>query len=385
MAGRRRGNGEGSITLQAGKDGAPDRWVARLSLPDGRRKALYAKTRQEAARKLTKALRDRDTGLMSVGDDRQTVGQYAERWLEMLRPAVKPRTLLRYSEDLRLHVLPTLGTVKLARLSAQHVQSLYSALLAEGKLSSTTIFQVHTTLSHALKDAMRLGIIPRNPCTLVTPPRPVHVEMHVLTPAQVGTLLRAAHGERLEAFYVLMCYTGLRLGEALALQWSALDLEAGTLQVRYTLHHPHGKGSEWELLTPKTAKSRRRIELPPTVVEALRQHRKRQLEERLALGAGWTDHGFVFAREDGLPYRGIHVLQRHFYPLLERAGLPRIRLHDLRHTAATLLLLQNVPAKVVSELLGHSSVGITLDRYSHVLPSMQKDAASAMERLLSAQ
>jgi integrase len=140
---------------------------------------------------------------------------------------------------------------------------------------------------------------------------------------------------------------------------------------------------QWHLSTPKTPKSRRRIELPPMTIEAMLRHRVCQLEERQALGAAWMDHHFVFTRKDGEPLRGTHVLEREFRPLLQAAGLPPIRLHDLRHTAATLLLLQNVPVKVVSEMLGHSSVAITLDRYSHVLPSMQRDAAAAMERLLA--
>ena len=160
-----------------------------------------------------------------------------------------------------------------------------------------------------------------------------------------------------------------------------MDLDAARLQITNTLHFARGG---WRLGTPKTAQSRRRVDLAPMAAEALRAHRTRQLEERLLVGPDWADHDFVFTRGDGEPLRATHLLDQAFRPLLARADLPRLRFHDLRHTAATLLLLANVPAKVVSELLGHSNVGITLGLYSHVLPSMQRDAAAAMERMLRA-
>lgn len=376
----KRGNGEGTIGQNAA-----GRWIGRISLPDGRRKGFRGKTRQEVQRQMAAALHGLEQGLPVV-NERQTVAQWLTSWLEMVQTTVKPRAHQRYEESMRLHVVPTLGKLPLAKLTAPHLQRLYAAKLTEG-LSPTTVNNcIHTVIHHALEDAMRMSLVPRNVADLVTPPRPAKTEMRPFTPEEVQRLLRAAEGDRLEAFYTLMIHTGLRLGEALALHWADVDLDGAhpALSIKYTLYHPRGKRGEYILSEPKTAKSRRRIDLNHTTIEALRRHRVRQLEERLALGEAWIDGDFVFTRFDGEPLRGVHVLQRHFHPLLQRAGLPQRRLHDLRHTAATLLLLGNVPVKVVSELLGHSSVSITLDRYSHVLPSMGRDAASAMERMLAA-
>jgi integrase len=377
MAGKNRGNGEGTVTQR--KDG---RWEARLTLTDGRRKCLYGKTRAEAARRLAVAIRDQEKGVSFARDERQSLASYLRSWLETLRPpTLKPRTWGRYESDVRVHLIPALGSTRLLKLSAQQVQAFYAAKRREGRLAPASIAHLHAVLHSALEQAERLGLVPRNVADLVKAPRPsAEHEMHVLTPEQAQTLLDAASGDRLEALYVLALTTGMRLGELLALRWRDVDLDTATLHVLHTLHHE--QFGAWKLTRPKTAKSRLRIALTPRAVEALHSRRVRQAEERLALGEAWADHGFIFTRQDGEPLRGTHVLERGFHPLLQRAGLPLIRFHDLRHTCATLLLVQNVPAKVVSELLGHSSVAITLDRYSHVLPSMQQSAAAAMEQVL---
>lgn len=226
-----------------------------------------------------------------------------------------------------------------------------------------------------------MGIIQRNVATLVKAPRPRHHEMHVLSPAQVRVLLEAVRGDGLEALYVMALTTDMRRGELLALHWSDVDLDARFLQVRYTLQHL--KGGTYSFTPPKTAQSRRKIALTDKAVEALRRHRRLQLEQRLKLGDAWHDEDLVFTRADGYPLRANHVLQRMFTPILQRAHLPLIRFHDLRHTAATLLLVQGIHPKVVSEMLGHSTVSMTLDIYSHVLPDMQKDATQALDRLLA--
>jgi integrase len=380
MAGKagRRGNHEGNIRRRA--DG---RWEARITLAGGRVKSFYGKTRQEVVQRLTRAQHERQQGLLIALDERQTVAQYLASWLATIEPTVKPRTWQRYEQAVRVHVEPALGTQRLVRLSAQHVQAFYVALLAEG-LSPATVRHLHVILHHALDHAVRLTIIPRNVCGLVTPPRAGRQEMHILTPEQAQCLLEAARGHRLEALYVLGLTTGARLGELLGLRWHDVDLDAHDgpcLHISTTLYY--SAGGVWHLGPPKTAQSSRRVDLAPLAVEALRRHRARQLEEGLHLGEAWSDHGFVFTRGDGEPVHGTWLLDGDFRPLLARAGLPRIRFHDLCHTAATLLLLANVPAKVVSELLGHSNVGITLGKYSHVLPTMQRDAAAAMERMLS--
>ena len=409
MTQQRRGRGEGSIRQRS--DG---RWEARLTLPEsGGVKSFYAKTRPEARAKLTAALRDMDLGAPLVKDERLTVERYLADWLERKRADLRPRTHRRYRE-LMAHVSRAVGGLALTKLTPTRLDRLYSTLQkppagvkaadaakgaasvdgtpsAEGQagagLSSTTVHHIHVTLRQALDDAERLGLVARNAADQVRGPRMRQSEMHTLDLAQSRELLTAARSERLEALYVLALTTGMREGELLALRWRDVDLdklEAGELQVRGTLVYVPGDGHH--IGPPKTARSRRRIDLDPEAVAALRRHKARQAQERLAAGAVWA-HGavapdLVFCNEIGGPLDAVGLLRNRFHPLLERAGLPRIRFHDLRHTAATLMLLQGINPKVVSERLGHASVAITLDRYSHVLPSMQRDAAKVLGRAL---
>ena len=223
----KRANGEGSVTQLAN-----GLWQTRITLEDGRRKAFYGKTRQEAAQKLTAALRDRDRGLPTVSE-KQTVGRYLVSWLDAVQPTIRPRTHKRYAELMTLHAIPALGKTSLAKLTAQHVQTLYAAKLAAG-LSPTTVRHLATVLHGALAQAERLGLVARNPASLVDPPRNAETEMHVLTPEQVQSLLRAVQGDRLEALYVVAVSTGMRQGELLALRWRDVDLTGGTLAVRAT-------------------------------------------------------------------------------------------------------------------------------------------------------
>lgn len=371
MAGRR-GNSEGSITKR------PDgRWEARISLEDGKRKSFYAATRQEVARKLAAALRDRDRGLPIVGE-KQTVEQYLTQWLDAIQATVEPTTVTKYRRELRLHVISLIGSLPLAKLSAQQVQSVYAAGLAQG-LSTTSVRLIHTILHGALKDALRLGLVQRNVADMVDPPRKRHYEMQVLTPEQCRTFLQAVSGNRYEALFVLAVSTGMREGELLALRWRDVDLEAGHLQVRATLKLIDRK---LVIEKTKTRHSRRRIALTSQACEALRRHRARQVEERLALGPAWDDHDLVFPNAVGRPFDRRGLIRRNFLPTLRKASLPTIRFHDLRHTAATLMLLKGVHPKVVSEMLGHASIAITLDLYSHVLPDMQREAVKAIASVL---
>jgi integrase len=379
MAGRRRGRDEGSIRQRVRNDKVS--WEARLRLADGSRKSLYAPTRQEAARLLAAALRDRDMGLPGMRDERQTIATYLTAWLEIVRPTIRPRTWKRYEQYCQLHVVPALGRVRLTRLTPQHLQTLYAQELAAG-VSPSSVNHLHTVLHSALENAYRTGQIARNVSDLVKPPRMAEHAMRVLDEAETRALLEAAAGDRFEALYVLAVSTGMRQGELLALKWRDVDLDAGALFVRATLQRTL---AGFVFAEPKTARSRRQIALSQASVAALTAHRKRQLTVRLSMGEVWDGTlDLVFPNTVGRPMEGEHITQRQFYPLLRRAGLPLMRFHDLRHTAATLLLRRGINPKIVSETLGHASVAITLDIYSHVLPDMQQQAAAAMDAILGA-
>ena len=281
-------------------------------------------------------------------------------------------------EYVRLHISPELGNVPLAKLTAQQVQALYARKLDDG-LSPTTVHHLHAVLHRALKAALRLELVQRNITELIDPPRMAHREMATLSPEQARHFLATAAGDRFEALYVLALSTGMRQGELLALRWRDIDLITGTLSVRVTLcYTPKG----YVLAEPKTHHSCRLIALPQLAQEALRRHRELQAAEMAKLGDAWHDLDLVFPNTIGRPMVNMHLLRREFLPMLQQAGLQRIRFHDLRHTAATLLLRQGVNPKIVSEMLGHSDVSITLNLYSHVTPHMQQQAAAAMDEAL---
>jgi integrase len=379
--GRQRGNGEGTIYKREVRDKATgtvidERWLAQMTLPDGKRKSFYGKTRQEVAAKLTAALRDKARGVMPA-PERQTVRDYLSSWLAANKARLEPGTWLRYEQYARLHIVPFLGRVRLAALTPQHLQSLYAAKL-EGGLSPTTVNHLHTALHTALEAAGRLGLVGRNVADLVDPPRKVSREMRVYTPEQARALLEAVSGAREEALYTLALFTGMREGELLGLGWEYVRLAEGYLTVQVALKNVNNR--RW-LGKPKTEAGRRKIVLAPSVIAALRAHRARQLQERLVAGDGWQDNGLVFCTHTGGHIAGSNLRMAHMR-LLRRLQLPYMRFHDLRHTAATLLLLQGAPVKVVSEMLGHANVGITMNLYMHVLPTMQQAAAEAMEAVL---
>jgi integrase len=374
---RKRGNGEGSITRR--KDGL---YMARYTVETAigaKRKTLYGKTRGEVSEKLTKAMADRDDGLVFDADNLK-VGEYLERWLvDSVLDTVRPTTYERYEQIVRIHVRPALGSVKLKNLTPVHVRGLYREKLEAG-LSARTVQYIHVTLHKALKQAVQDGLIPRNATEAVKAPQVRREEMRPLSAEQVKVLLEVARGDRLEALYVLAIHTGLRQGELLGLKWEDVDLESGTLRVRRTLVTAKGGPV---LTAPKTKGSRRSVKLTQGAVEALRSHLKHQLQEIDRAGSLWRENGLMFASESGEPLDRRYLTSCRYKALLKRAELPMIRFHDLRHTCATLLLSKNVNPKIVSEMLGHASIAITLDTYSHVLPNMRDQAAAAMEEALS--
>lgn len=370
---RRRSRGEGSIFRRA--DG---RWTGVVTGLNGRRCYVYGRTRAEAARKLTDLTHRRDSGLpMPTG--RHTVASFLGEWLQGQRSQLRPKSWRRHEEHIRIHIVPVIGTVTLRRLAPQHLNQLYANRLAAG-LSPVSVHHIHATMHRALVHAVRWDLVARNVADLVDPPRVQHREMLVLSQDQVRRLLAASKDGPLEAVIAVAVSTGLRRGELLALRWRDVDLDAGALRVVGTLQRDYNR--KLVISEPKTARSRRQVELSALAVDALRRHRAAQRETRLLLEDQWEDHDLVFPNHLGKPQDGSHLLLGQFVPLLERTGLPRIRLHDLRHTAATLLLSRGMHPKIVSEMLGHTTVGITLDLYSHVTATMQRQAAAAMDDLL---
>jgi integrase len=372
---KRRGKGEGSIYKRS--DG---RWEAQFRLADGKRKSLYGETRQEVARQLTAALRDLDQGLPIVRDERQTLATYLASWLDAIAPNLEASTMESHRQHVTLHITPALGAIRISRLTAQQVQDFYATKIASG-LSTTTVRHIHATLHKALRAASRLGIVQRNVSDLVDAPRMRRIDMQVLTRDEARRFLTAAQGHDWEALFVTALTTGMRMGELLALHWHEVDLDGAKLSVRFNLQRKSITGV-WVVKTTKTRHGRRQISLTQQAIESLRPHRTRQHAQRLLMGEAWQDNDLVFPNGLGTPLFATNI-SRGLHTILRRASLPRIRFHDLRHTCATLLLSARVNPKVVSEMLGHASVAITLDLYSHVLPDMLEDAAAALTALLA--
>jgi integrase len=352
-----------------------------VQTPDGpKRKYIYGRKYKDVERKLAEAMGDAAKGIV-LNDQNMSVSEYLDRFLEdVQRGSVREST---YSRDKYLvsnHVKLTLGRVKLKNLSAMHLQRLYREKQDSG-LSASTVQKIHHILHKALSQGVKWDLIPRNPADAVEAPRPAPEEMHPLSAEETRKLLEAANGDRLEALYVLAVTTGMRRGELLGLKWSDVDLENATVSIRRTLTRTDN-GKRVALGDPKTKKSRRTIRLTPQAVEALRSHLERQLGEIEEAGDLYEDQGLVFTTATGTAINPSNLRQRSLAPLLKKAGLPHIRFHDLRHTCATLLFGKGVHPKFVQELLGHATIAITLDTYSHVMPGMGNQTAAAMEDVL---
>jgi integrase len=373
----KRGNGEGGITRHK-KSGL---YMARYTVQTAtgpKRKTVYGKTRAEAAEKLTKAMADRDGGLIFEGENR-TLSAFLDSWLNgPAKGSVKPSTFESYERMIRNHIEPALGHRKLKALAPDHVQYFYQSKLDAG-LAPGTVRLMHGILHQALEQAVRWGTVPRNVCKATTPPRPNSEEIKPLDAEQAKRILEAASGDRFEALYVLAVTAGLRIGELLGLKWEDLDIDAGTLRVRRTRSQARTGPA---FTTPKNGRGRS-IRLTQRAAEALKAHKAAQNAERLKAGSLWQDNGLVFCTHAGKPLDFRNLATTSFKPLLKKAGLPDIRFHDLRHTCATLLLSRGHHPKLVQELLGHASVAMTLDRYRHVLPGMGDQTAAAMEAALS--
>jgi integrase len=371
---RKRANGDGSFFQRS--DG---RWEARVSLPSGDRKSVYGKTRAEVKLKVAD-IHDRVKAGLDVLTPDQTLAQYLERWLEdVVRPSVRPTTWESYESLIRFRVVPNLGRTKLNEVTPQQLQSIYNTLLKDG-LSPTTVVRTHAVLHSAFRQAVRWNMIARNPTDATRPPRIVRQEMSALTRDQVQLLLEHASDPTMRALYAVAATAGLRRGELVALRWSDIDFDRSVLTVRRTAHRVRGEGIVYG--EPKTKAGRRSVRIGALALSLLRAHRANQLEARLRAGPAWHDLNIVFSSAFGTPIEEARI-SRVFHRDLQRAGLPRVRMHDLRHTAATLLIEQGVNFKAVQAALGHSTIAITMDIYAHVTPAMQDSVAEAMDRLFS--
>jgi integrase len=421
--------GNGARRLGSLYQRSDGRWAVAISLgrDGGRRvrKHFLGRTAEEAQAKLREALAG-DRAPEPAADEPsngQTLREFLSYWLdEFVRLRVRERTFISYEGTLRVHVLPALGAVPLRSLTPLQVQELLGAKARSG-LSPRSVAYIRTVLRAALSQAVKWELVQRNAAALAEPPRQERKEIRPLTPEEARTLLDAAKGDRFEAMLVLAVTTGLRLGELRGLMWEDVNLEEGVLHVRRQLQRIERKLVLTDL---KTHHSRRTVFLPELAVKVLREHRDRQAAE-LASHAGTSDQScgdllaharasaslcaagpsrgdgahhpaasdvspagsdlgttsasLIFTTRNGTPLDQKHV-QRPFHALLKKAGLGRIRFHDLRHTCASLLLAQNVHPKVVQNLLGHSQIGITMDIYSHVMPSAQRDASRQIDELL---
>lgn len=341
------------------------------------------RTKREATQGLTEILGKLQAGTY-VEPTRQTVAQYLREWLTAIESTVRPGTWASYRTNVERHAIPRIGQLPLRHLGALQLNSLYEELMADGRcdgsggLSYRTVRYTHTILHRALRDAVRWGLLARNPADLADPPKHRTPEMQVWTTEQLRTFLRSVNDDRLYGFWLLIATTGLRRGEALGLRWGDVDLDAGRAAIRQTLS---SVGGRLTFSTPKTAKSRRSVTLDPSTIAALRAHRRGQVEERLAWGTAYEDADLVFARENGSPIRP-DTMTRQFGELTKRAHLRPLRLHDLRHTYATIALSAGTHPKVVAERLGHATIAVTLDTYSHVIPSLQEEAATRLANLI---
>jgi integrase len=346
-------------------------------------------SKKKAEARLTQLLRERDTGTL-IEPTRVTVDHYLDDWLQSAaRPRLRQSTYDGYELILKLYVRPELGDRPLASIQPLDIQGLYAGMIERG-LSPRTVRHAHAVLRSALNQAVKWRLLHNNAAMFVDLPRQQKKEMHALSPEQAQAFLKTAADDKWGVLFALALTTGMRPGEYLGLQWKDVDLTKGIATVRRAV--AFRSGGEWEFTEPKTAKSVRPIPLPPSVTAMLVAHQTKQAEKVAAARQRredkgepfeYTDHGLVFAGDQGQPLDLRNLTQRHFRAILKAAELPQeLRLYDLRHSCATLLLAQGEHPKVVSERLGHASVTLTLDTYSHVLPTMQQQAAERLETAL---
>src|SRR5579875_3127 len=364
-------HGEGSIYQR--KDG---RYVAALRV-EGKRKVYYGKTYKEAQEKLQQALYEKKQGILATGPQ-QTLEQFLSHWMEHVqKPTVGLRTYVHERGWLYNHVIPVLGKVRMQQVTPEKLEMPYDLLQQEKNLKASSIRAIHATLHKVFDHAVRRNIIARNPCDLAITPRAEKFAIQPLNEEQAKRLVEAVRGDLLLEGLITMTITlGLRRGEVLGLKWEDIDFVNKCLSIRRSA----GRVGKHGLIEkePKTKSGVRKITLPDFLIDALKRHQQRQQEQKAKKGAAWKDSGYVFCNTVGNFYHESNLNGR-YKRMLQRAGLPDIRFHDLRHSAATILISMGVNPKVVQELLGHSSITTTLNIYAHVLPSMQQEAMQKLQ------
>jgi integrase len=369
MAKRRRKN-EGCIYQRTN-----GRWVAQVRIQGKRLSKSF--DNQKQCQLWIRQMQDQIQNGLTWEATRVTLGEYLLDWLESVDGSIRPKTLHQYEGCVRNHLMPHLGNVKLQELQPHQIQQTYTKLKEQG-LGQRSVQLVHSILHRAMVMAEKQGLIGRNPASAVIPPKVVKKEMKILDESQAMQFLIAAHGDRYEALFHLAITTGMRQGELLGLKWGDIDWVSSSLNIKRQIQRVPGKGLQFS--TPKTRAGWRMIQIGPESLHQLEQHRKHQDREKIR--GGWNENDLVFPSVTGDPtdQRALHKI---FKRLLIKANLPEIRFHDLRHTAATLMLLNGIPLIVVSRRLGHSKPSVTLDIYGHYLPGMQKQAAALMDELVT--
>ncbi len=372
MSRRVKGNGDGSVFERKDRPG----WVYASVAFEGKRKTSRHKTKAAANAWIRQELEKRDSGQLVMGKS-PTLAAFLNRWLaESVKPRVRPMTHRGYEQLVRLHLIPQLGRVTLDKLTPDLIEAFQNHELAAG-LAPNTVRYSRAVLRSACRQAVRWGYLTRNPVELTDPPKVERFELQPLGQLEARALLTAVAGDRLEALYTVALTMGLRQGEALGLRWQDIDFDAGQLRVRHQLQRVERRLT---LVPTKTDRSRRTLALPAATVVSLRAHRQRQARE---LGALPGPTSFVFTTGKGTPLEARNVV-RYFKAMLRKASLPAtVRFHDLRHSAATLMLAQGIHPRVVMEVLGHSQISLTMNTYSHVLPETMKDAAERMDAIFA--
>ncbi|MBI2850692.1 MAG: site-specific integrase [Chloroflexi bacterium] len=367
----KRGKDSYSIVLSLGADPVT-----------GKRKRQWVSVKGDsktAQKRLTELLRQLDTGTF-VKPDKTSLGDYFERWLEdYARANLSPRTAQGYAQIFHTYAIPALGHLTLTQLRPQHLQNYYSERLNDG-LSAMTVMHHAMVIHKALQTAVKWGLLNHNLADAVELPRPKRTEMQIWDEHEMATFLEAAQPHPLYPLFYISLFTGMRRSEVLGLRWSDVDLMLGQVSVNRALHVL--KGGQVFFSSPKTAKGRRTIALPPSATLLLKRHWEKQVSERLLVGSRVASDSPVFSDINGDPLRPDTVTHA-WTKLVRQTGLKYIRLHDARHTHASLLLKQGVHPKVAQERLGHATISTTLDIYSHVAPGMQEAAAVRFDEALA--